>query len=181
MSLVEEREALLGEINVNDPVAVRRELHRRLAFLTPAQLEYVHTRVLTESNKEAAELCGLHFTTIANWPSYVNDVVELLRLDILSAARIKLERAAYKAAKALEDELGKPLSVHAAKDILDRVGLRAPARVDITSGGERVGDIVGDSTKERVDRLTRLFNAAGVRASREGSQDQPLEELPSDR
>lgn len=119
------------------------ELAEILGKLTADQLRYVAARVKCNSDREACRMARVSESTLYRWKQRgvpVDEAVRLVALDGVALARAQLERASVEAVEVLLDDLRarrhSKIRQDAARDILDRAGMRGVRQVDVTSGGQ---------------------------------------------
>ena len=107
-----------------------------LKYVNPIQYEYVYYRSILPSANAALE--KVHRTTGWLHTQPNNDELEemagMLRTDRITQAGIMLQQATIKAVSVMVDDLDskdRKLRQAAARDILDRVGLRAPDKAQV--------------------------------------------------
>jgi len=110
-----------------------------LRQLTPEQLRYVTERPHCHTDKEAIEKCKITKSSLARWKHEqpIEEVLRLMALDGLTVAREKLRRATSKAVDVLVDDIEhgrkhSQIRQNAAKDVLDRVGLKGADKLELT-------------------------------------------------
>jgi len=134
------------QTNPNEP-----DLALLLRNLGPEQLDYVTKRPIYHTDKEAREKLGITKSTLTRWKNEyeLDEVLRLMALDGLTVAREKLRRATSKAVDVLVDDIEhgrkhSQIRQNAAKDVLDRVGLKGADKMEVTGkdGGSLVVNIV---------------------------------------
>ena len=107
-----------------------------LKYVNPIQYEYVYYRSMLPTANAALE--KVHRTT--GWlhtqenKDELEELAGMLRTDRITQASIMLQQATIRAVSVMVDDLDskdRKLRQAAAKDILDRVGLRAPDKAQI--------------------------------------------------
>ncbi len=117
-----------------------------LATATPEQVRWVFRRILNKTDMQAAKEAGVHYSTVSKWPNKADlDIaVNLLLQDPIDAAIAMLREAVPEAAEVLITEVrmkGRHKML-AAEQVLDRMGVSAVHKVDLTSGGVSVADFM---------------------------------------
>lgn len=135
------------------------ELEKLLKTLTPKQLDFVRERMWAGSDAEAARAIDVAAETVSRWKAAgapIDAIVSLARVDTILVARERLRRLVDKAIDVLEAEMmGKGGLRHsAAQEVLNRAGLDAPRKIDVTTGGDKI-DFGGirDLLARRLDTL----------------------------
>lgn len=117
------------------------EANKILSQANPSQVSWVMARLTSSTDKEAAKKAKVHPTTVSAWgnKSELDKAVNLLlRHPVVAAIRI-LEEGAIKAVSVLFEELNnKRNRLIAARDILDRLDIMKPVRLDVTTDGESI-------------------------------------------
>ncbi len=115
------------------------DLASLLKTLTPNQLDFVRARLDCNSDAEAARVSGVAPGTVARWKAEgapIDAVIQLAKMDSVILATEMLRRLGTKAVDVLEGEMSGRRKLDAAKDVLDRLGVTAGNKIDITSGGQ---------------------------------------------
>ena len=109
-------------------------VQKRLAALSPDQMRFAIARLRCSSKKEAAEEIGVSYSTVRHWPDEVDEVVDLLLLDTVAAARAlmvcTLAQAMAVKVRGLESKDEK-VKQAAASELLDRTLGRASQSLDL--------------------------------------------------
>jgi transposase-like protein len=140
---------------------------------TPKREAVAYALSQGKSYRDAAKECDVGVTTITRWvkvPAFNARIDELHDQVVLEARRILKRNAAIAALKVVQiAEAGygqHAVKLSASKDILDRVGVRAPDKLALTdpSGENEYG---GLSDRELTAKLVSLLDAARARAGGE--------------
>ena len=138
--------------NSTDLAQNSTDLAEMLKVLTAEQLRYVAARASRSKDQDALKDVGIHRSTLARWKQEapIDEVVRLIAQDNVLVAREKLRRAAAEAVDVLLDDLDgrkhSKIRQDAAKDVLDRLGVKAPTQVELAGkdGGPLVVQYVND-------------------------------------
>jgi len=121
------------------------DLPALLKTLTAAQLDFVRVRLQVSSDAEAARTIGVAPGTVTRWKTEgapIDAIVQLAKVDSVLLAREHLRRLATKAVQVLDAEMDdRRHRLDAAKDVLDRVGIEAGRKVDVTSKGDKLAGV----------------------------------------
>jgi len=118
----------------------RAELSALLRTMSITQVKFVHTRMNTQYDREAAELVGVSKETVSKWENKkdIDRAVKLVMCDGVMLAAELLRRQAADAALALGKDLTGPFGkdrIAAAIAILDRTGLAVTQKLDLNVAG----------------------------------------------
>lgn len=102
--------------------------------LTDLQQQYVIARLGVKTDTAACKLIGISCQVASNWPEkpIINEYVRYMRRNARDAAMKILTESMIEAANVLRRALRTRARITAAKDILDRGGLPAVTRQEIT-------------------------------------------------
>lgn len=120
------------------------EFGQLLKGFSDTQLKFIARRLYANTDKEAAEDTEIPYATVRNWKNkqVINAVVLAGKQDSVIVAREQLRRLARKAVETLDEGMDASHRTDhrliAAKDVLDRLGVDSPKRVDVTSAGEAI-------------------------------------------
>lgn len=121
------------------------DLRALLGDLNGQELDYVLARAKNRSNAKALREAGIHQATFYNWPQEVrdrlNDIAQEVKRNTTVKAMLKLQENAEIAAEVIVEQMGKQyknpwVRQSAAKDVLDRLGVKAAERKEIEVSGE---------------------------------------------
>ena len=126
-------------IIAKDCTTMQSELQSQLTYIKsidPDQHAFVYYRSMLPTNEAALKEVGLSNTWLWRLPNKaeLESLAMELRHDRLTQASIMLQQATIKAVSVMVDDLDskdRKLRQAAARDILDRVGLRAPDKTQV--------------------------------------------------
>lgn len=160
------------EENGSDLAENGSNLAEMLRVLTPDQLRYVAARADSHTDQEALRRTGIKPGALYRWKrdAPIDEVVRLIAQDSVLVAREKLRRAAAEAVDALLDDLDarrhSKIRQDAAKDVLDRLGMKTAQHVELTGkdGGpqEHVTYSLADWRKEAEQRRQQAAESLAV-------------------
>lgn len=136
--------------NGQDAEQLGTDLEQLLKGLTIDQLRYVSARAQCTTDQQAADAAHISRSTLTRWKqdAPIDEVVRLIAQDSVLVAREKLRRAAAQAVDVLTDDLEarrhSKIRQDAAKDVLDRLGVKAPQQVDVTATGDLRIEYIND-------------------------------------
>lgn len=148
-----------------------RTLIEILRTLKHTQLRFVAARINVNSDAEACRRVGINTATKERWENEA-DVDEAIRMSLIERVGVAMEilqRGAGEAAHVLIDDVTHAkrhgeIRQNAAKDVLNRVGVKAPEKIALTDPtGEHEYHGLSD------DQLDREIAAAIARASAEAA------------
>lgn len=102
--------------------------------MSDIQRQFVVARLLAKSDAEACRKINISISCAANWPSkeLIHKFIDYQRRDVLNAARLVLAESTLDAVEVLRNKLVGRQALTAAKEILDRAGLPAITRQEIS-------------------------------------------------
>ena len=145
----------------------RRSYSDLLKLLRPVELRYLRVRLTTNTDKEACEQVGIPAATVYQWANraIINEALQLAQQDGALLAFEILRRGLGKAADVLVSDLEHEdwKAAHdSAKEVLNRLGVAAAAKVDVTTNGESLNDGIRTALERRLSRLATSGEAPAV-------------------